>query len=401
MNVLIVSNVYHPNFLGGAEKVAQKLAEELVARGHQVVVVTLSAYNKPFEVTHVNGVRVYYVPVRNLYPLVPLAGRFSATKGLWHALDTYNPFMAAALDDILDKEQPDVVNTHNIAGFSWSIWQSVKRRRIPLVHTMHDYYLLCPRSTMRRNGANCTKLCGNCSILGKPRKYGSRLVDVATGVSRSVLDRHVEFGYFQSAESMAIHNWSEPPSGCTGHCNEGSPSLRFGFLGRLHPSKGVELLVRSFLKLSPGKAELVLAGRGTPDYERHLVAIAEGRADIRWQGFVTPKDFFRQIDVLVVPSLWQDPAPLVVLECLTAGIPLIGSRLGGIPELMGDGTGWLFNPGDPVALELALQNAIELRKQLSSMGACASKRAASFSIQVMIDGYLQAFSRAIDKAGHR
>jgi glycosyltransferase involved in cell wall biosynthesis len=68
---------------------------------------------------------------------------------------------------------------------------------------------------------------------------------------------------------------------------------------------------------------------------------------------------------------------------------------------MGDGTGWLFNPGDPVALELALQNAIELRKQLSSMGACASKRAASFSIQVMIDGYLQAFSRAIDKAGHR
>jgi glycosyltransferase involved in cell wall biosynthesis len=131
------------------------------------------------------------------------------------------------------------------------------------------------------------------------------------------------------------------------------------------------------------------------------VAIAEGRADIRWQGFVTPKDFFRQIDVLVVPSLWQDPAPLVVLECLTAGIPLIGSRLGGIPELMGDGTGWLFNPGDPVALELALQNAIELRKQLSSMGACASKRAASFSIQVMIDGYLQAFSRAIDKAGHR
>jgi hypothetical protein len=53
------------------------------------------------------------------------------------------------------------------------------------------------------------------------------------------------------------------------------------------------LLVRSFLKLSPGKAELVLAGRGTPDYERHLVAIAEGRADIRWQGFVTPKDFFR------------------------------------------------------------------------------------------------------------
>ena len=87
MKVLIVSSLYHPNIVGGAEKVAQNLAEGLVARGHEAVVATVSA-RKHSEVVSVNGVRVYYVPVKNLYFMTQNNGRSDAVKALWHGLDT-------------------------------------------------------------------------------------------------------------------------------------------------------------------------------------------------------------------------------------------------------------------------------------------------------------------------
>jgi glycosyltransferase involved in cell wall biosynthesis len=398
MKVLIVSNVYYPNIVGGAEKAAKYVAEGLVARDHEAVVVTLSP-QKRSEVAMVNGVRVYYLPVKNLYYPLPHNSRSNATKGLWHAMDTYNPFMAASLGRILDSERPDVVNTHNLAGFSTSIWRAVKKRQIPLVHTAHDYYLLCPRSTMRRKDDNCNEVCADCLFYSWPRKQASQLVDVATADSRHTLDRHLRRGYFLSAESMPLYNCCELPSKCADRENEGHCPLRFGFLGRLHPTKGVDLLLRSFLSLPRGQAELVLAGQGSSEYERELKAMVNGHTEVRWLGYVSPEVLFRQVDVLVVPSLWHDSAPLVVLESMAHFVPLISSCRGGIPELMGKGTGWLFDPDDPNALIQALRKAIESRAGLAVMRERAHERACLFSIEAMVQGYLQAFSRSIDKNG--
>ena len=60
---------------------------------------------------------------------------------------------ARRIGKILDAETPDVVNTHNVCGFSLAAWREVKRRRVRLVHTLHDCYLLCSRSVLFRNGA--------------------------------------------------------------------------------------------------------------------------------------------------------------------------------------------------------------------------------------------------------
>jgi glycosyltransferase involved in cell wall biosynthesis len=73
-------------------------------------------------------------------------------------MDIYNPLMAWEVKKIIDREQPDLVHTHNLQGFSVAAWKVVKKRGLPLVHTMHDYYLLCPRNTMFGGGRNCTEL---------------------------------------------------------------------------------------------------------------------------------------------------------------------------------------------------------------------------------------------------
>lgn len=400
MKVLIVSSRYQPNGVGGAEKVAQHLAESLVARGHDAVVATLKDPRGNCELTQVNGVRVHYLPVRNIYFLSPGESRkHAALRALWHATDRYNPFMAASLGRILDAEHPDVVNSHNIGGFSVAIWRAVKSRGLPLVHTAHDYYLMCPRGTMCSDGRNCTEPCLLCRAYTRPQRRLSRLADVVVSVSGFVQERYERLRCFPRAERVVIHNARGGTKEDPERVHEPDGILRFGYLGRIHPTKGMDLLLRSFLGISAPKANLLIAGRGEAGYEQKLKAMANSNAGVHWLGFVQPEALLRQADVLVVPSLWQDPAPLVVLEALAHGLPIIGSRRGGIPELMGEGTGWVFDPDEPGALTRAMQLAIDSRDELPAMGERAIQRARHFSTEVMVNEYLQAYSRAIDRNG--
>ena len=191
----------------------------------------------------------------------------------------YNPFMAASVGWILDAERPEVVNTHNLVGFSVSAWRAVKSRRLPLVHTAHDHYLLCPRSTMHRNGKNCTEPCSDCAVYDRARRRFTKLVDIATAPSRFMLNRHLSAGCFPTAERKAVYNCSELPSGIKA---AGGGAHHPRFLGALHSGKGIDLLVQAYLALPKGEAELVIAGRGTPDYERELRPRTRGRSDVRF-----------------------------------------------------------------------------------------------------------------------
>lgn len=397
MKVLIVASRYYPNVLGGGEISTQILAEGLTSRGHETVVATLNPKNHD-ENKDLNGVRVHYLPLKNIYPIqVRGKHRPAAARAIWHALDSYNPFMASSLGRLLDRERPDVVNTHSIDGFSASIWRTVKKRQLPLVHTIRSHYLLCPGANMYRNGRNCNEPCAVCRIYSRPRKQLTALVDVVTGISRYVLDVHKQHGCFPGADKMVVYNTSgvEPKSVPPSRTPNGV--LHFGYIGRLHPTKGVDLLIRSFLELPEGGAELLLAGNGDPDYERELRQVVGSHTGVRWLGFVKPPELLQQVDVLVVPSLWGEPAGRVVLESMSYSVPVIGSCRGGIPEQMGEGTGWVFDPDEPGTLTLAMKQALNSNGELAAMRKRASERARQFSTDIMVDGYLKAYSCAIDK----
>ena len=395
MKVLLVSGHYYPHVFGGTEKVVQKLAESLVERGHEAVVATLSPNCDP-EVKEVNGVKVHYLPLRNVYFPGPPAPRGAAIKVLWHTLDTYNPMMASALGRVLDEEKPDVVNTHNIGGFSAASWHAVSSREIPLVNTAHGINLLCPWY-MSQEGQICTSHCMTCQCYSWPRSRFSRKVDVFTGVSRYIVQTYSRYGVFENAEKMVIYNACESARAVPIREFGNHQTFYFGFLGRLHSSKGAHTLIQSFLQIPTGRAELLIAGTGAPQYEQDLKAMVKGHGGVHWLGFVHPEDLLRRTHVLVVPSLIHDSAPLVVLESMAHGVPVIGARRGGIPELMGDGTGWIFDPEQPEALMQQMQCATESRDELAGMGIRAIERAREFSLENMANGYLKAYSHAIER----
>ncbi|MGQ7765723.1 glycosyltransferase, partial [Serratia sp. IR-2025] len=118
---MMVSSLYAPYQMGGAEISLQLLSEELVRRGHQVRVITLC--DKPLRsFSIINGVEVVYIPLRNIY--WPFSGRRRNVllRFLWHVIDNYNLLMKTPFRKEVADFQPDIVNTNNLSGFSVAVW---------------------------------------------------------------------------------------------------------------------------------------------------------------------------------------------------------------------------------------------------------------------------------------
>lgn len=145
---------------------------------------------------------------------------------------------------------------------------------------------------------------------------------------------------------------------------QSSATLRVGYIGRFDPIKGVDVLVRAVKQLPRAvPLKLVLYGRAQTSahhaYLDKLKALAVGDARIQFGGEVTSANWsevMRGLDLLAVPSLCLETGPLVVLEAFAAGLPVVGSRLGGIAELVTDGVnGLLVAAGYTAAWTHALQ----------------------------------------------
>jgi len=394
LKLVLISSLYSPHTHGGAERVAQQVAEGLAAQGHGVDVITLGKSEDPPE-DELNGVRVHRVPLRNLYWPFPVARAGFPAKVVWHARDSNNATMARSVGALLDRIRPQVVNTHNLAGFSAAIWEAAADRGLPLVHTLHDHYLLCPYSTMFRNDRNCVRPCLRCRIATAPRRGLARHVGAVIGVSHYILDRHRDEGLFSSAAASVVYNGFRTSAGEPAPRTPGEP-LRAGFLGTLAPNKGLDRLIDAFLALPAGAAELRIGGTGDAGCEASLRARTASRSDIRWMGRVRAEDFLAQLDVLVVPSLCKEAMGLVAIEAMAQGLPVVAARRGGLAELVRDDCGWLYDPDDRSRLPEILSEIIARRDSLEPLSAAAREAARRFSAEAMLSGYLAAYAAVLD-----
>jgi glycosyltransferase involved in cell wall biosynthesis len=336
----MLNHLYPPFAAGGAEKATATLAEAMVRAGHSVAVVTLTSEREE-SVTEENGVRVYRVPLDNLFwPFVPNKDRNVFARLAWHLLDIYNWRAARRFRRILDIERPDVLHTHVLTGFSPAIWRVAKQRSVRVVHTLHDYELICGRSALFRDGHVCEQQCRECKLLTFRTKGDCEYVDHVVSVSEFVLATHRRFSRFQNTKGSIIYNIqqdSELPSPKVPRREGANRFLVFGYLGRLSPEKGIRTLLQATRELKHTDWSVLVAGLGDEKFVKQLQAeFVDPR--IQWMGFMERDQLFSSVDVVVVPSMWNDPLPYVVVETLTAGKGLICSRRGGLPELARLGT---------------------------------------------------------------
>src|SRR5207249_49182 len=144
-----------------------------------------------------------------------------------------------------------------------------------------------------------------------PRKRFSRRVSAVVGVSRFVLDRHLDFGAFAGIPAHVIPNPCAPSRMASARTN--ARVLRIGYLGRVEPAKGVEQLLRAVGALKSDAWELRVAGGGVPDFAAHLRAEFSD-ARIQFAGIVDSDSFLRELDVLVIPSPSNETFGMVAAE---------------------------------------------------------------------------------------
>lgn len=341
MRILMVSNLWPPEVVGGAEQYASALADRLRVGGHEVQVLTLGVEGPDVVAT----VKPWPYPIQET-PTQPARRRL-----LFHAVDVYNPRTGNALDAVLEELRPDVVHTHAVQGLSSVALTRPGRRGVAHVHTLHDYWLLCQRNSMvHRDGTSCEPRCRSCVGISWIRNEAIRRSPpgVVLAVSKAIGAEHEQLAWV-APRLRVLYNPVEVVTGSRVVPRGGGRPLTFGYLGRLGVDKGVATMLEAFARAGLPDARLVVAGRGP--LESAVRAAGPSVVAAGWVDPARKETLLEDLDCLVVPSQWKDPAPVVVNEARGRGIPVIGAAIGGIPELIApECRPLLFPPADAAAL---------------------------------------------------
>jgi glycosyltransferase involved in cell wall biosynthesis len=176
----------------------------------------------------------------------------------------------------------------------------------------------------------------------------------------------------------------------------------FVFIGRLEAVKGVDVLLRAFALTRETQPDARLAIVGEGDHRRELEALCAELAlndAVQFEGWLTADDahlLLGQSAALVIPSVWPENLPTVALEAIGIGRAIVGTSVGGIPELVSnDGSGLLAPPYDIAALSEALDEVISSPSSARRMGEAARQRAPLFEIDKFVANVSNLYERAI------
>ena len=344
MRLALIATLLPSDTHGGAEAYVDWIARSHAER-HDVVVLTGS------KAPAIDGIPTLQLPrLPILEHGAPFPGRL-----LWHALDQWLPHVHAAIARELRRVKPDLVVTHNPQGLSAAVFTAVAEVGVPHVHTAHDLNLLCARTTMTRGGEFCGGRCAGCVVQRTIRGTALRRnLAKLIGVSRYVCERHVRDGIVPREKAEAVRLGAQP--GRARLRRLAGDEVRLGFIGALAPHKGILTLIEALRRTSE-PWRLSVAGRGHLDAQIAAAAVRDPR--IEFLGHVAgdrKEAFFEELDLLVIPSEWEEPATFVAMESAVRGIPAVVSHRGGLPETP---EARAFRAGDPDELVRAIQWFVE------------------------------------------
>lgn len=346
MKILIFNEYYYPYEKGGAEVSTRLLAESLCRLGHDVFVA--SSCDRT-EKTNYNGVTLFYVKTNPIYWDGNNEKKTIVKKILWHIVDMNNLFVTSSIENLIQDVQPDIIHTNNLSHFSCRVWKVAHEKNIPICHTLRDYYLICHKCTLYKGFKSCKQRCLGCRFSSYYKKRYSKYVNAVVGISSHILNRHLLEGLFDEAcETRVIHN----PVLTKEVCLKRKVTKKIGFIGSLKESKGIEILIKNFIACNRVDYSLVIAGTGADAYVQHLKSISRDSQNVQFLGRMDATEFYNQIDLLVVPSLWEEPFGRIVVEAIACGVPVLASNRGGISEILKNRKeGLLFNIEDPESLK--------------------------------------------------
>ncbi len=406
---ILMCNAFHYE-RGGSEVYTFALSRELERRGHEVIPFSMSD-----ERNHPSAYEEFFVSNADFSELprgLDSARNLRTAGRVLYSLEAKRKVLR-----LIERTSPGIAHVHNIAHhLSPSILSGIRSQGLPIVQTLHDYKLVCPNSLLFCRGRVCERCrrrryyqaviqrCKRDSLMASAlaaiELYSHKLmgiyennVDVFIAPSEFLRHTMIRFG-IQPGKIVHIPQFIDVEAYTPRYDHEDY----FLYFGRLSSEKGVRVLVNATKKLAGAK--MFVAGEGP--LRQQLERLAGDTDSIRFLGYVRRdglKELVRNSMFVVVPSECYENAPMSVYEAFALGKPVIGSRIGGIPELIEpDSDGLLFEPGDADDLADKMRHLLEHKSVIRQMGKAArdkveKKYSAVVHLEAVMNLY-QGFARS-------
>lgn len=448
MKVLLTVHQFFPEFSAGTEVLTLSVANALRACGHEVVILTgypaldaLADEDRTDQYLY-EGIPVY----RFQHSYVPMGGQTSKIE-----IGFDNHLAADFFARLLGEFKPDVVHFFHLNRLGSGLIEKAVAAGVPAFYTPTDFWSVCPTAQLLRCGgracAGPSPDAGNCAIHFAANILGDRvgklitavpdvLSDYLVRIARSPrvpsvsfveelraldgrLERNVNrlnllhgiFAPNKMIEDLLLRHGVRKDILCRSpygikldlavvprERKGRNRPLRLGFIGTLASHKGCHVLLQALQGFSSDDISLSIYGKETdfPEYVARLHALTHGNAGVEFCGTFPNDEIFRifgELDVLVVPSVWNENTPLVIYSAQAAGCPVVASDVPGIAEAVAHGVdGLLFEPGSSIELESTLRRLLDCPALLEEL---ATNSKSPKSVSAYVDELLEAWQLAV------
>ena len=355
LNILKVIHGYPPYYMAGSEVYTFNLSNEL-SKFFNITIFTRveDNFQKPYTIKESNENGITIIRVNKPSRDYTFRSKYEDNK------------MAKLFEKYLVRVKPDIVHIGHLSHLTIFIINIIKKYEIPIIFTLHDYWMMCIRGQLIQDDLSlCSgpdiEKCSECnkkyftshsrakeeiSNWLKTLKTINEHIDLFISPSKFLQKKYIEYGIPE--DKIIYMDYGFNKDLFKGIKRNHSTKIRFGFLGRIVPVKGISLLIDAFNKIDHSKAELNIYGK-LPNSHMYLKEMCLNSA-INFKGSYNYREIsnvLSNIDVIVTPSIWFENSPLVIHEAFLAKIPVITSNLGGMAELViHEKNGLLFEPGN-------------------------------------------------------
>lgn len=392
LQILKIIHGYPPRYNAGSEVYSRSIVRSLVENDYEVYI--FSRYENPFEPDFSIRIELDFYKGKEI-PIHLINIARSKDRYRHQDVDNY-------VEKLIVEKSIDIVHIGHLNHLSTSLISSIKKTNTPIVFTLHDYWLMCPRGQFlqfnigekepyqlceMQEDLTCAIKCYTRYISGGEKsdsdieywtswvkermdhvKSIASMVDFFIAPSRYLMDRFTQSG-FLAENKITYLDYGFNTQILQGRERKSIKNqLVFGYIGTHIPAKGIQLLIRAFGK-TIGNAKLIIWGRYQKENTPFLKEISEQlpeekKKNITWKEEYNNdnivEEVFNYIDCIIVPSIWVENSPLVIHEALEAGVCVITADIGGMKEYIQHGkNGLLFKHRNESSLKEQLQYLID------------------------------------------
>lgn len=348
-NILKILKVIHgfpPDFMAGSEVYSHTLVQELARNGHKIFVFTRieNDFFKPYQI---------FDECLKYDDNEIFIRRINKPKDYCYIDKFIDKHIDKAFENYLKEIKPDIVHFGHLSHLSINLVNIAKKFGKKIVFTLHDFWLFCVKGQLiNKNNEICKnpsiKNCQKCSLYHPTQKQVERTfellenvrnkVDIFISPSYTLRNFFIKQGIEKSKIIYQKYGFNTKIISYRRRKFNKNSKLKFGFLGRIIPTKGINILLEAFKDLPSEKLQIY--GHINDSQKRFLTL-----PNVEFMGAYNNMNINKildSIDILLVPSIWLENSPLIIQEAFLAGVIVIASDLGGMAELIKENEGFLF-----------------------------------------------------------